>query len=252
MFRPASREGRAMDGDRRVIVSERFCGPPGAGNGGYVAGLFAGCLDARIEVTLRRPTPLETPLALRVGEDGWRLQTEADGTLLASGRSVEPPISQPALPPSPGFERASAASANAPRHPFPRCFVCGPARGEGDGLRIFSGPVRHGNFDLVAAPWIPGAALCADGEHVDASFLWSALDCPGAIAAMADRPRPMLLARMTADVSGRVRRGERCVLIGWRIARDGRKHRCGTALYGEDGDLHGASEQLWIEPRAAA
>jgi hypothetical protein len=66
---------------------------------------------------------------------------------------------------------------------------------------------------------------------------------------IADRPRPVLLARMTAQLTGRVRRGERCVVVGWRVAREGRKHVSGTALYGADGTLRGASEQLWIEPR---
>jgi hypothetical protein len=103
---------------------------------------------------------------------------------------------------------------------------------------------------VVAAPWIPDASLCSDEEHVDTPFVWSALDCPGAIVAMADRPRPILLARITGDVSGRVGRGERCVVVGWRIGGEGRKHTCGTALYGADGTLRGASEQLWIEPRA--
>ena len=69
------------------------------------------------------------------------------------------------------------------------------------------------------------------------------------MVAMADEPRPILLARMTAKTRGRVRRGERCVVVGWHIAREGRKHTCGTALYGADATLRGASEQLWIEPR---
>jgi hypothetical protein len=57
---------------------------------------------------------------------------------------------------------------------------------------------------------------------------------------------------MRAQLSGRVRRGERCVVLAWRLAREGRKHGCATALYGEDGTLRAASEQLWIEPRGAA
>jgi hypothetical protein len=69
------------------------------------------------------------------------------------------------------------------------------------------------------------------------------------MVAMAELPRPLLLARMTAELSGRVQSSERCVVVGWEIARDGRKHISGTALYGEDGTLRGASEQLWIEPR---
>jgi hypothetical protein len=238
-----------MDGAERVIVNERFCGPPGAGNGGYVAGLVAKPLGARAEVALRRPTPLGASLSLRPEGDGWRLETEPEGALLVEGRPVEQVLTLLTPPPAPDFEQAVHASETPPAHPFPRCFVCGPDRAEGDGLRIFPGRLQRGRWDVVAAPWIPDASLCSDGDHVDTPFLWSALDCPGAMVAMADEPRPMLLARMTAELPGRVRRGERCVVVGWRIAREGRKHTCATALYGADGTLRGASEQLWIEPR---
>jgi hypothetical protein len=240
-----------MQTNERVMVSQRFCGPPGAGNGGYVAGLVARPLGECAEVTLRRPTPLDTPLALRPDSDGWILETEALREPLASGRAVDSVLPRLAVPSAPRFALALAASGRLPAHPFPHCFVCGPQRGAGDGLRIFPGPLP-GRSDLVAAPWIPDTSLCADGEHVDARFVWSALDCPGALVAMAQEPRPMLLARMTAELRGSVRKGERCVVVGWRIAREGRKHKSGTALYGADGRLRGASEQLWIEPRAAA
>lgn len=238
-----------MDGER-LIVNERFCGPPGTGNGGYVAGLLARALGARVEVMLRRPTPIGAPLALRPVGDGWQIETEDERVLLAQGRSVESwRISRLAPIPAPDFEQAVRARQELPAHPFPHCFVCGPDRDEGDGLRIFAGPLVRGRYDVVAAPWIPDASLCPDGEFVDTPFLWSALDCPGAMVAMEDQPRPILLARMTAELPGRVRRDERCVVVGWRIACDGRKHTTGTALYGADGTLRGASEQLWIEPR---
>lgn len=236
--------------DERLIVNERFCGPPGTGNGGYVAGLLARPLGARVEVMLRRPTPIGAPLSMRPCGDGWQIESEDESVPLAQGRSVASwCISRLAPIPAPDFEQATRARRILPAHPFPRCFVCGPDRDEGDGLRIFAGPLVRGRYDVVAAPWIADASLCPDGEFVDTPFLWSALDCPGAMVAMEDQPRPILLARMTAELPGRVRRGERCVVVGWRIARDGRKHTTGTALYGADGTLRGASEQLWIEPR---
>ena len=43
--------------------------------------------------------------------------------------------------------------------------------------------------------------------------------------------------------------GERCVVVGWPIERDGRKLHAGTALYGASGDVLAVSRQLWIEPR---
>ncbi|HEX5065999.1 MAG TPA: hypothetical protein VFY49_07790 [Myxococcota bacterium] len=243
-----------MDGER-LVVSERFCGPPGAGNGGYVAGLVAQRLGDRAEVTLRRPTPVEAPLSLCRAEDGWRLESAGDGAVLVEGREAEPVLTRMAIPPVPEFDVALAASRwTTSEHPYPHCFVCGPARQAGDGLRIFAGPLSCEHAGVVAGAWVPDASLAAADTQgrVEPLFVWSALDCPGAMVVIAESPRPLLLARMVAEVAGSVRVGERCVVVGWRIAQEGRKHWSGTALYGEDGALRGASEQLWIEPRAAA
>ncbi len=58
-----------------LTIARRFNGPPESGNGGYVSGRLAQAYtaefgelpeDAKIEVTLRKPPPLETPLTLRV------------------------------------------------------------------------------------------------------------------------------------------------------------------------------------------
>src|SRR5205823_337318 len=58
-----------------------------------------------------------------------------------------------------------------PDHPFPGCFVCGPEREPGDGLRLL--PVALGDGRVaarvnLAEPSIP--------------MVWAALDCPGAFA----------------------------------------------------------------------
>ncbi|MDQ3741762.1 MAG: hypothetical protein M3389_12560, partial [Actinomycetota bacterium] len=45
---------------RRVRIDARFQGPPGAANGGFLAGTLAGSGPAR--VTIRRPVPLDTDL----------------------------------------------------------------------------------------------------------------------------------------------------------------------------------------------
>jgi hypothetical protein len=47
-----------------LVISSRFCGPPGSGNGGYVCGRIAEYIDGRVTVTLRRPSPLATPMAV--------------------------------------------------------------------------------------------------------------------------------------------------------------------------------------------
>jgi hypothetical protein len=61
----------------------------------------------------------------------------------------------------------------------------------------------------------------------------------------------MLLGEITAQLERGIRIGEPCVVVGWHIASAGRKHQVGTAIYGEDGNLCGRAEALWIEPRPA-
>ena len=87
---------------------------------------------------------------------------------------------------------------------FPDCFVCGPERRRGDGLRIFPGMLETG---IVAAPWLPGDDLDGGDGKVAAIFHWAALDCPGYFA-VAGRNRLMLLGEMHARVDRRVHVGE--------------------------------------------
>ena len=47
-----------------LAIPSRFCGPPGSGNGGYVCGRIAAYVDGPVTVTLRRPPPLATPMAV--------------------------------------------------------------------------------------------------------------------------------------------------------------------------------------------
>src|ERR1700727_3707120 len=51
-----------------LTIPSRFCGPPASGNGGYVCGCIAAYLDGQVTLTLRRPPPLATPMA--VEQDG--------------------------------------------------------------------------------------------------------------------------------------------------------------------------------------
>ena len=62
-------------------------------------------------------------------------------------------------------------------HPFPTCFACGPDRAEGDGLRIFPGPVggASGDRGYVASLWVPHAEHAESGRP--ASTACSAAAC---------------------------------------------------------------------------
>jgi hypothetical protein len=225
-----------------VLIASRFCGPPSSGNGGYSAGLLASALGGSVEVTLRSPPRLEHELNLHVSEGRARL-TDGD-VLVAEARSAEVELEAPA-PVS--FERAVELATHYvgfKQHHFPGCFVCGPARAVGDGLRIFPG--RESADQDVAAPWIPDPSLSDESGHVRRELMWAALDCVGYFAIAAPEYPMALLGRMTARLTGAVQPGERCVVQGVPLGRDGRKMHAGTALYGADGTLRGLARQTWI------
>jgi hypothetical protein len=202
-------------------------------------------IDGAVDVTLRRPPPLERPLTID--------PAPPDRLLLRDGEDVvaeaRPTHLELDVPSPPTFAQAQAAAQHYrgfDHHPFPTCFVCGPERAEADGLRIFPGSLPGGT--LVAAPWVPDDTLAdPDGRFVRPEFLWAALDCPGYYASVHGRRRPMVLGRMAAQIEGQIRPGERCVVIGWPISRDGRKDYAGTALFSESGQRLGRARAMWIE-----
>jgi hypothetical protein len=54
----------------KVLIEQRFCGPPDSGHGGYSCGVVAAHVDGPAVVTLRRPPPLGRPLAVVTGVNG--------------------------------------------------------------------------------------------------------------------------------------------------------------------------------------
>jgi hypothetical protein len=237
--------GRARGRPVGLRIDRRFRGPDESGNGGYSCGLVAGRIDGPAEVTLRSRPPLDRDLD--VTTDGTDLQVLAGTELVATARPVDSVDVEPPDPPT--WEEAVAASARSElltvpleKHAYPECFVCGAGRGERDGLRIFPGRVE-GRPELMAASWIPDASL---GAEVDDVFVWSALDCPSGFA-WVHLGVLMILGRMAGEIYDRPAVGERCVVLGFPVERDGRKLHAGSALYGEDGRLLGKSRATWID-----
>jgi hypothetical protein len=219
------------------VIPARYMGPDGSANGGYTCGRVAAYVDAdAVEVTLRLPPPLETPLA--VERDGDAVRVLDGEALVAEGR----PGSVDVEPPQVSFAEAEQASGHSPgaeEHEFPRCFVCGPLREPGDGLRILPGPVREG---VVAAPWT--------ARELAPEIVWAAIDCIGAFATgSVGRRGSAVLGRMTARIDRLPAEGEACVVVGWSLGADGRKLHAGTALLGADGRPAAVSHQVWIAPR---
>ena len=239
-----------------IVIDRRFNGPPDSANGGYVCGCLAGALGggSAAEVSLRRPPPLEEPL--RVSVDGAGARLLAGDAVVAEGAPV-PADSLGAPAGFVGLEEARAATEGSffvsDAHPFPTCFVCGPRRDEGDGLRIFPAPVGDGVF---AAPWTPPADLAREDGMVAPEIVWAALDCPTSAPGMNKpgpdgRVLPIVLARLAVEVGGAVRAGADHVITSWEIARDGRKREAGAALYDTGGQLLARARALWIELRPA-
>ena len=203
-------------------------------------------------VTLRAPIPLDTPLELVAnGAEAQSADGAARRAELRHGETLlaEAVADAPGLAPPPAPDRATAIAATARfagRSPnlYERCFVCGHAREPGSGLRVFAGPTTEPGF--VAADWPVHAELGDASGALPDEFLWGALDCPGAYAVgTAD----LRLGRITARLTGRVRPGERCTVVGWRLGRERRKHFTGTAVYGEAGNLVALASSVWIAPR---
>ncbi len=226
-----------------LVIDRRFHGPPDSGNGGYVCGRLAAFLDAPAAVRLRVPPPLEVELDVRKSANGVLLAR--GDAIIAEARAEVPALSPPAPPDFAEAEAAARGYRGFERHWFPGCFVCGPHRELGDGLRIFPGPVagRH----QVACPWRPDASLSGPDGLVAPEFVWSALDCPGVHSVLPPEKGVLVLGELCASITGRPAVGEPCVLVGWEVARDRRIHTTGTALYSESGECLAVARGLWFE-----
>lgn len=221
-----------------LVIPSQFRGPARSANGGYTCGLVAELVDADVvEVTLRLPPPLEVDLSVERGGEG--VVRVLDGAELVA--EARPSTLELELPDAPSFaeaERLSSERGDDPEHPFPGCFVCGPARGPGDGLRLQPAPLGDGR---VVAPWR------VEQQFAGRRFAWAALDCPGGWAVQPDATRGIsVLGRLAARVLAEPRAADECVVVGWPLGgADGRKHDAGTAVY-RDGEPIAFARAVWI------
>jgi hypothetical protein len=229
-----------------LVIADRFRGPPASGNGGYVAGRIAAYVDApAVQVRLQAPPPLERPLAVVAAGDAVELR---DGdTVVAVARAATLDL---ALPAAVSVEAAAAAQKrplwSVDDHPYPTCFGCGPLREPGDALAHHCGAVAHG---VVACVATTDPALPLEDGALAPAVVWSALDCPGAVAAIPPRASPHMLGTLTARLDRPVRAGEPHVCVAWPLGADGRKKRAGSAVLDAGGRVCAIAEALWIELR---
>ncbi len=243
--------------NQRVVVAKQFRGPPESGNGGYVSGLLAGYLSLSaaaegVEVTLRAPTPLDSPMQIQI--DDAQVSAYVGETLI--GQALPKKLALD-VPQPPTFAQALAVQYNSPAldptienivsggvgfHPI--CFCCGADVAADQGLRVFAAPVP--GFQGVAAAWQPDVVFQDENGFLPAEMIWAALDCPGQFAYFADGIRTGLLGRMTAKLLTPVRASDQIVITGWCIEIEGKKHFAGTALFNQQGECCAYSKQVWI------
>lgn len=240
---------------QQLIVPARFRGPAVSGNGGWTSGALASMVPVEpapgsaagdrppaVEVTLRRPPPLDTPLPVVTTPTSARCEV-AEAVIVDRDLWLVEPVSAEAA------AEAEAAYPGLRRHPFPTCFACGPGREPGDGLRIFPGRVADSTRGgrRAAATWTPHAsvATAAGDQEVSPPVTWAALDCIGGWAEDLEN-RPMVLGRMTTRVVARPTVGEQHVVVGERLDRQGRKTFTAATLYTADGRVLAQSEHVWI------
>lgn len=231
-----------------LSIPARFNGPLASGNGGYSAGVVAGLLEGPVEVSLRRPVPLDTPLRAERASDGSVRVLDGEAPI-AEARGVpafELELPAPVEPAE--ARRATALYRGLPDGMFSRCFVCGRARE--DSFGVFAGAVEGRR--LVASPWTPPAWTAGPDGNVLPEFVWAVLDCPTYFALYMEGELPLsVLARLTARIARPVPAGEEHVVIAWPIEADGRKRYAGSAVLASDGAPLAFAQALLIEPRQA-
>ena len=230
--------------DRTVSIDRRFCGPKNSGNGGYVCGLLAEDIGGPARAKLTVPPPLEKELKIRTEGDNRYLVD--DDRVIGEASPANVSVEIPTLPEQPQFGAAREVFlASAPSHPLPYCFVCGPNRDDGDGLRIFSGPVDGSpvNADI----WTPTSDLADDQGLVAPRYIWSALDCPTSFSLRLPEGSFFLLGTLAVDIYFRPPHSEPLKVIAWPTGSDGRKHFADGALVNFAGDVVAVANSVWIE-----
>jgi len=230
-----------------VVIDRRFRGPPDSANGGYACGVVAAFVEPApaVEVTLRAPPPLDTPLS--VHQSDGAVELHHGETLVATGRSArEPELELPAPVSLADAEEARRTSPLYERHAFENCFVCGP--NAADGLQVVCGPVAGRDRELVAAPFRTDAAMAAEDGSVRPDLIWSVLDCPSGIAILVVPGAAVaVLGRLTGMIRRPLAAGQDYVAIGWQVERDGRKLASATAILDQDGEPLAIARATWIE-----
>lgn len=215
-------------------IAAHLNGPPGSGQGGYVAGWMATRLvGAGADVWLRAPSPLETDLR-EVGDD-HHLELWDQQTLIAEGDAVDV-VADPI--PFVGLERAREAGRAYPGAEtalYNMCYGCGWARD--DGLHIGPGPVADG---LVACVYEPRGRVAEE-------WIWAALDCASGWA-WPMHEIPLVTGRLTGGllVDEPLDPAGPYVVVAAQLEQVGRRRISASAMFTAAGHRVAALRGTWL------
>lgn len=230
---------------KTIKISDKYNGPPGSGNGGYVAGVMACVVDAPcVTVRLRVPPPLQKEL--KVTLEGFRYLLHDGDILVAEAIADELDMNVPFVP---TIEEAVECSKRYPgfeRHAFPRCYVCGPGRALHDGLRLFTGANMEKSY--VAAPFDTFPDLFDSSGYMLTEQICAALDCPGAYAiSQIDEEKVLVLGQITVKVIEPILTTDQLIVAGWFLGKERKKNFSGTAIIDSFGRVKAIAKATWIE-----
>ncbi len=184
----------------QIKISSRFCGPIDSANGGYTCGILSNAIEGMAEVTLRHPPPINKLMETKQTEENNYVLYDQD-RVIAEAKPAELELEPPGPPNIEVAELSTLREEDITDHYFPDCFVCGPKRRPGDGLRIFPGPVKDKAY--IAAVWIPDNSLSDEKGYIRNEFVWSALDCPSGWAIILEKMRFIILGRLVVQIYNR-------------------------------------------------
>ncbi|MFA5565209.1 MAG: hypothetical protein WC184_04780 [Acidimicrobiia bacterium] len=207
-----------------------------------MAGLFADAARHPLQVTLRLPTPLDVPLSL-VELDENKAELRAGEHLIANAEPTEFDLE---VPPVPSLAQAAAAAEASPSHQVHGgCFGCGN-RPEGEGMRVFVGPMEFEGHQIVAGTWKPVSWMGRADGTIDPQYVLAALDCPGAFSFISADIRASLLGRIQFKQLEDLALDDEYVIIGWQIGTEGRKMFAGTAVADQSGHVKAVAKATWF------
>jgi hypothetical protein len=240
-----------------IEISDKYCGPPMSGNGGYIAGITANKIrNSAAVVKIKAPAPLNKSLIYSLNSNNNEINLLSKDSKEVIAAAMEdsdfymnlPELGQLSLD---EIENPSEEYLGFRKHPFPTCFVCGPKRLPKDGMRIFSAKIsdQFGFSHLHGAFWNPWKDLATADGKIRNEIIWSALDCPGGFAVSYVEPCMIVLVKLRARILESIFTEVPYAILSWEMGRNRRQRIAGTAIYRiSDRKCVAYSEALWMVP----